>query len=221
MMSSDRFAAQRAAMVEQQIARRGITDPRVLEALRQVPRHLFVPPEYASWAYGDGPLPIGSGQTISQPYIVALMTELLRLTGNERVLEIGTGSGYQTAVLARLAAEVYSVERHAALSGEAARRLEHLGAGNVHLRVGDGTLGWPEHAPYDGVLVTAAAPQMPEALLSQVKDGGRLVIPVGGRGSQRLECWQRRGRDFHKRVVSAVAFVPLIGAQGWPEAEGP
>ncbi len=216
-MDEDFLRRQRALMVSQQLLKRGISDPRVLEAMREVPRHLFVPPEYREWAYGDGPLPIGYGQTISQPYIVALMSALLQPAAGARVLEIGTGSGYQTAILARLAAEVYSVERKAALAGEAQKRLQSLGLKNVHLRVGDGSLGWPEHAPYDGILVAAAAPEVPEALKSQVRQGGRMALPVGSRGRQYLECWTRTAEGFRRQVVTPVAFVPLIGAQGWAD----
>ncbi len=214
----DAFAKARRRMVEEQIAARGVRDARVLEAMRSVPRHLFVPPKYAEWAYGDGPLPIGNGQTISQPYIVALMTELLEIPPQgARVLEIGTGSGYQTAILAHLAAEVFTIERHASLAAEAKARLRRLGLENVHFRVGDGTLGWPEHAPYDGILVTAAAPEMPPALSEQVRLGGHIVIPLGGRGGQTLERWTRREDDFERESIIPVAFVPLVGKQGWPE----
>ncbi|RMF40665.1 MAG: protein-L-isoaspartate(D-aspartate) O-methyltransferase [Anaerolineae bacterium] len=216
-MDEESYHRQRLLMVEQQVAQRGITNARVLEAMRTVPRHVFVLPEYQEWAYSDGPLPIGYGQTISQPYIVALMSALLDLQGEERVLEIGTGSGYQTAILAHLAAEVYSIERKAALSRNARVRLQALGIENVHLRVGDGSLGWVEHAPYDGVLVTAAAPEVPEALKAQVRPGGKIVIPVGSRGMQYLECWQHTPQGFRRQVVAPVAFVPLIGKQGWPE----
>ncbi len=212
----DTFAEARQRMVQEQIAARGVRDPRVLEAMRSVPRHLFVPDEYREWAYSDGPLPIGVGQTISQPYIVALMTELLEIPPKgARVLEIGTGSGYQTAVLAHLADEVFTIERHAALAAQANARLHRLGLDNVHVRVGDGTLGWPEHAPYDGILVTAAAPEMPPALLEQVRIGGRIVIPIGRRGGQTLECWTRREDDFERQAIIPVAFVPLVGEQGW------
>ncbi len=213
----DTFAEARRRMVREQIAARGVRDPRVLEAMRRVPRHLFVPEEYREWAYGDGPLPIGVGQTISQPYIVALMTELLAIPPQgARVLEIGTGSGYQTAVLAHLADEVFTIERHAALAAQAGARLHRLGLNNVRVRVGDGTLGWPEHAPYDGILVTAAAPEMPPALLEQVRIGGRIVIPIGRRGGQTLERWTRREDDFERETIIPVAFVPLVGEQGWP-----
>ncbi|HUP42871.1 MAG TPA: protein-L-isoaspartate(D-aspartate) O-methyltransferase, partial [Thermoanaerobaculia bacterium] len=181
------FETLRRLMVEHQLERRGIADPLVLEAMGKVPREAFVPPELAEEAYADGPLPIGEGQTISQPYIVALMTEALELCGGERVLDIGAGSGYAAAVLAEIAAELYTVERHARLAEEAAARLSHLGYDNVQIRVGDGSLGWPEHAPFDAIVVAAGAPEVPEALKEQLAVGGRLVIPVGqGRTLQDL-----------------------------------
>jgi protein-L-isoaspartate(D-aspartate) O-methyltransferase len=217
MAEQDAFAADREAMVARQIVSRGVRDPRVLQALRETPRHCFVSPEYRYLAYADGPLPIGSGQTISQPYIVALMTELLELKGDEKVLEVGTGSGYQAAVLAMLARQVHTIERHASLSRYAGRILADLGLSNIQVHVGDGTLGLPQYAPYAGIIVTAAAPQVPPPLLAQLEDGGRLVIPIGGRGSQFLERWRRQGQDYDCENIIPVAFVPLIGEQGWKE----
>ncbi len=216
--SHETFEKARKRMVEEQIAARGVEDERVLQAMRRVPRHLFVPEEYLEWAYSDSPLPIGQGQTISQPYIVALMTALLEIPPEGgRVLEVGTGSGYQAAILAHLAEEVYTIERHAALAAQARERLRALGLHNVFVRVGDGSLGWPEHAPYDGIIVTAAAPEIPPALQEQVRPGGHIVIPVGGRGGQTLERWTRRGATFQREAITPVAFVPLLGTQGWPQ----
>jgi len=206
------------AMTAEQIAARGIRDPRVLEAMRRVPRHLFVPEAYRSEAYGDHPLPIGHGQTISQPFIVAYMTALLELQGDEKVLEIGTGSGYQAAVLAHLAREVHTVERLPQLAAQAQARLEALGLGNVHVHVGDGTLGLPEYAPYDAILVTAAAPEVPAPLLAQLAEGGRLVAPVGDRGYQHLERWTRHRGRLERETLDPVAFVPLVGEHGWPSS---
>jgi protein-L-isoaspartate(D-aspartate) O-methyltransferase len=212
-MSDKNRSAERNRMVENQIARRGIRDPRLLEVFRSVPRHQFVPEEYQADAYDDCPLPIGFGQTISQPYIVALMTSSLGLQGEEKVLEIGTGSGYQAAILAQLAEVIHTVE----LIPELAERAGALLASyqNVHTHLGDGSLGWLDEAPYDGILVTAAAPQTPKPLLEQLVDKGRMVIPVGGRGFQRLELWQRQGTTFHSEGVINVAFVPLRGEEGW------
>ena len=202
-------------MVEDQIARRGILDPRLLAVMESVPRHCFVPADNLTWAYSDGPLPIGHGQTISQPYIVALMTELLELKGDERVLEVGTGSGYQAAVLAKMAAEVHTVEFIPELAGRAEEVLAELGFANVHVHAGDGSLGWPAAAPYAGILVAAAAPSAPEPLLAQLAEGGRLVIPVGSHGFQQLEVWQRNGNQYEHKTNIAVAFVPLRGEHGW------
>ncbi len=202
-------------MVRDQIERRGITDTRLLDVLRAVPRHLFVPTAQQQWAYSDGALRIEAGQTISQPYIVALMTDALGLQGHERVLEVGTGSGYQAAVLAQLCTQVYSIERHAALSLAAGKTLTALGIENIHLHIGDGTLGLPQYASFDAIVVTAAAPKVPPALLDQLADGGKLVIPVGARYQQVLELWQRQGEQRKSHRISAVAFVPLIGEQGW------
>ena len=194
-------------------------DERVLAAMAETPRHEFLPDEGRAEAYADRPLPIGERQTISQPYMVASMTELLGLTGRERVLEIGTGSGYQTAVLARLAAEVLSVERIPALAARARETLSMLGVRNVRFRVGDGSAGWPEEAPFDAVLVTAAAPEVPRALLDQLADPGVLVAPVGDRIVQDLVHIRReRGRDRQDRHFKCV-FVPLIGADGFREDE--
>jgi protein-L-isoaspartate(D-aspartate) O-methyltransferase len=204
-------------MVESQLARRGIRDKRVLDAMRQVPRHLFIPEDMRGLAYCDGPLPIGHGQTISQPYIVALMTELLELTGQERVLEIGTGSGYQAAILSHLVHQVYSIERHAVLAQQAEKVLAQLGYDNVVVRVGDGTLGWPEHSPYEAIIVTAAAPDVPQPLIDQLADGGRLVAPVGSRWSQALVKMKRQGDLLVKEHLTAVAFVPLVGKHSWRE----
>lgn len=204
-------------MVERQIRRRGIRDGRVLDVFRSVPRHLFVPPRWRDQSYEDHPVDIGYGQTISQPYIVALMSEALRLRGHERVLEIGTGSGYQTAILASLCSHVYTVERIAELSAAARRVLDELGYANVSYRVGDGTLGWPEEAPFDGIMVTAAAPSVPESLKSQLGEGGRLVMPVGGRGGQDLIVLKRRGEEFERERLCGCVFVRLIGHEGWPE----
>ncbi len=205
-------------MVDEQIIRRGLCEPRLLEAMQAVPRHLFVPPEYQEYAYADGPLPIGCGQTISQPYIVALMTQLLELHGTERVLEVGTGSGYQAAVLAHLAAEVHTVEILPGLASRAGKILNRLGVDNIHCHVSDGSLGWPEAAPYEGILVAASAPDVPPPLQEQLADGGRLVLPVGGRISQELLVVTRRGEKLERQTVLSVAFVPLRGAHGWKEA---
>jgi protein-L-isoaspartate(D-aspartate) O-methyltransferase len=197
-------------MVAEQIEARGIRDPLTLAALRRVPRHLFVPPSVRAHAYGDHPLPIGHDQTISQPYIVAFMTEALSLKGGETVLEVGTGSGYQAAVLAEIVARVCTIEIVEPLAEEARERLKDLGFGNVEVRAGDGYLGWPERAPFDGILVTAAAPRIPEPLKQQLKDGGRLVIPVGDR-DQELIVLTRRGAGYEERRVLPVRFVPMTG----------
>jgi protein-L-isoaspartate(D-aspartate) O-methyltransferase len=204
-------------MVERQLRRREIQDPRLLEAFLAVPRHRFIPPRYRDESYEDHPVRIAWCQTISQPYMVAWMTQELRLHGDERVLEVGTGSGYQAAILAHLAGELYTVERVPELAEQAERLLGKLGYGNVHFRVGDGTLGWAEQGPYDAVLVTAGAPEVPSALLDQVADGGRLVMPVGGRGEQQLTVVERRGGTCRRRKLGGCVFLPLIGEQGWPE----
>lgn len=197
--------------------RRTVHDSRVLKAIEQVPRERFVTPDLAEHAYDDNPLPIGEGQTISQPLIVAMMTEAMGLTGDERVLEVGTGSGYQAAVLARLAREVVTVERFQNLAETARERLASLGLDNVTVQVSEeGPIGWPKGAPYDAILVTAAAPYVPQALLDQVKDGGRIVIPVGPRDHQELLVVTRRGEGISRRSLGGCRFVPLIGSQAWP-----
>ena len=204
-------------MVKTQLLSRDIRDQAVLDAMSTVPRHMFVDSEHRDMAYTDGPLPIGSGQTISQPYIVALMTQLLELNRDETVLEIGTGSCYQAAILTQLAGQVHTIERHADLARRAERVLADLDYSNIQVHVADGTLGLPEFSPYDGIIVTAAAPHVPQALFDQLSDGGRLVIPVGGRFGQYLECWQRCGDDLSSENVVPVAFVPLIGEEGWKD----
>ena len=209
------FKQARQEMVETQIRRRHITDSRVLECLERVPRHEFVPAEFRDRAYEDAPLPIGEGQTISQPYIVAAMTAALRLQGNERVLEIGTGFGYQAAVLACLAREVFTVEFRAALATEAGERLARLGCKNVHVHCGDGTLGLPEFAPYDAVLVAAAAPSVPAPLLAQLAEDGRMVVPVGDVENQDLQLVERSHNTFRTTMLEPCRFVPLLGAHGW------
>jgi protein-L-isoaspartate(D-aspartate) O-methyltransferase len=203
-------AREREQMVSRQIEARGVQDQKTLEAMRRVPRHLFVPPELAGQAYEDHPLPIGHGQTISQPYIVAFMTEALELGEDETVLEVGTGSGYQAAVLAEIAKRVYSIEIVEPLAQGAARRLKDLGYTNVEVRAGDGYQGWPEAAPFDGIMVTAAAPRIPEPLKDQLADGGRLVIPVGD-DWQELVVVTRRGDELDERRVLPVRFVPMTG----------
>ncbi|MEK7338444.1 MAG: protein-L-isoaspartate(D-aspartate) O-methyltransferase [candidate division NC10 bacterium] len=210
------FAIARERMVADQLRARGITDPRVLTAMGRVPRHRFVEEALAARAYGDYPLPIGEKQTISQPYMVALMTQALELVGGERVLEVGTGSGYQTAILAELATKVYSVERIRSLADRARAILEELGYYNVLIRVGDGTLGWREEAPFDAVLVTAAAPEVPAPLVEHLKPDGRLVIPVGGSTAQVLKCLVKEpdGLVRESELVGCV-FVKLVGEQGW------
>jgi protein-L-isoaspartate(D-aspartate) O-methyltransferase len=207
---TDPFAAARATMVEEQIHRRGIDDRRLLDAFGATPRHLFVPPGEQREAYEDSPLPIGEGQTISQPYIVALMTSLLGLTGGEKVLEIGTGSGYQAAILARLASEVYTIEILAPLGRQAERVLADQGHANVNVRIGDGYAGWPEAAPFDAIIVTAAPPRIPEPLLAQLKVGGRMVIPVGS-VFQDLQVITKTADGLEKRNVTPVRFVPMTG----------
>jgi protein-L-isoaspartate(D-aspartate) O-methyltransferase len=212
-MSSDiEFEPQRQAMLRQ-LSERGIKSTRVLAAMDRVPRERFVPADVRHLAYADRALPIGCSQTISQPYIVALMTEALQLTGVEHVLEIGTGSGYQTAILASLAASVVSIERHEELSRSAQKVLAECGCTNVTLVVGDGTLGWPERAPYEGILVAAAADQIPPALAEQLAEGGTLVIPIGGRQGQLLQAVHKDAGQLRARELSGCRFVPLIGAQ--------
>jgi protein-L-isoaspartate(D-aspartate) O-methyltransferase len=211
------FAAERDRMVEVQIAGRGVRDPAILAAMRKVPRHAFVPAHLARSAYEDGPLPIGEDQTISQPYIVAAMIAAVRPESHERALEIGTGSGYSAAVLASIVAEVYTIERLAGLAAAARQRLAELGYRNVHVREANGTLGWPDHAPYDVIIVTAGGPTVPSSLLEQLTVGGRLVMPVGSwRLGQRLMRVVRTGaNDYHHTELEDVVFVPLIGKEGW------
>ena len=201
-------ARERERMVREQLEARGVTDARTLAAMRRVERHLFVPPEVALLAYSDQPLPIGAGQTISQPYVVAVMTQALRLRGGEKVLEIGTGSGYQAAVLAAAGAKVYTIEIEPTLAVQARARLGRLGYGAVRVRQGDGRRGWPEAAPFDAIAVTAAAPEVPEALKRQLRDGGRLVMPVG-ESEQELRVLTRHGDSFLQEALLPVRFVPL------------
>ncbi len=211
----DAFAFVRHSMVEDQLRRRGLTDERLLRAFERVPRHLFVSPKLQRAAYDDMPLPIGYDQTISQPYIVGLMIAWLNLDGDERVLEIGTGSGYQAALLGQMAAEVHTVELVPQLGAEAARLLSELGYDNVHVHIGDGTLGWPDAAPYQGIIGAAAAPQVPPPLLVQLSEGGRLVLPVATDHQQLLKVFIRQANDYDERVVAPVAFVPMRGKHGW------
>jgi len=207
----------RDQMVEQQLRRRGLTDTVLLRAFRKVPRHAFVTEENELEAYGDRPLPIGLGQTISQPYMVALMTQLLCVRPGTRILEVGTGSGYQAAVLAELGAEVFTIERHASLSERARALLPELGYTGVSFRVGDGSVGWPEHAPYDGIVVTAGGPAVPPGLVEQLADGGRLVMPVGSGSVQNLVRLTRRDRQIHRETFGPCRFVKLIGSNAWKD----
>lgn len=213
----EKFADQRARMVEKQLKARGIRDPAVLEAMRIVPRENFVPKSYRKYAYRDGPIPIPNRQTISQPYVVALMVSALHLQPTDKVLEIGTGSGYAAAVLSRIVRAVYTVERHERLVQYARQRLAGLGYDNVWVHHGDGTLGLPEHAPYDAIIVAAGGPDVPPSLREQLAIGGRLVMPVGRhRRQQKLMRITRHGPDhFTKKDLGAVAFVPLVGEEGW------
>lgn len=206
---------ERARMVEQQIAARGIRNPAVLAAMREVPRHLFVPPPYDSGAYADCPLPIGNGQTISQPFIVGLMTDLLHPEPGHRILEIGAGSGYQAAVLSKIVRTVTTIERIQAVADLARANLSELHYDNVKVVVGDGTLGYPPDAPYNGIIVTAATPAIPAPLKEQLDDKGRLVAPVGGRDIQELVVLEKRGGTFSTEHHGGVRFVPLIGEHGW------
>ena len=207
-------------MVEEQLAKRDISDSRVLAAFGAVPREAFVAESLSSSAYSDAPLPIGEGQTISQPYIVALTLQALGLRGSERVLEVGTGSGYAAAILSHLAAEVHSIERIESLAAGATERLARLGYANVRVHCADGTLGWPEWAPYDAIAVAASGPEVPAALLTQLAPNGRLVIPVGRDPSvQTLLRVRRAGNTFQREELTPVRFVPLVGAQGWPSTQ--
>ncbi len=214
----ERYAKQRMKMIETQLRSRGIADERVLAAMARIPRHFFVEEALMDQAYNDNPLPIEERQTISQPYIVALMTEALELKGKEKVLEIGTGSGYQTAILATVADRVFSIERIAALAGRARKILDTLNLFNVAIRVGDGTYGWREESPFDAIIVTAGAPRIPEPLVAQLAVGGRLVVPVGSRSSQELVRVTRLAdadNDLKKENLGGCRFVDLIGEHGW------
>ena len=216
-MNTDSRAGERFRMVERQIAARGIKDSRILAVMREIPRHLFIPPPYDRSAYDDNPLPIGNGQTISQPYIVALMTELLDPQPGDTILEIGAGSGYQAAVLARLATNVITIERIPAVADLARSNLKMMGITNASLVVGDGTTGYPEGAPYDGIIITAAAPVVPTGLAGQLGDGGRLVVPVGNRDIQELTRIRYTGGSYVETHHGGVRFVPLIGRYGWED----
>ncbi len=209
-------------MLRRHLAARGIRDPRVLEAMGAVPREDFVPREHARRAYADGPLPIGMGQTISQPYVVAWMAESLELTPGDRVLEVGTGSGYAAAVLAGLCEAVCTVERHSLLADAAGERLRALGYGNVQVRHGDGAQGWPDHAPYDAIAVAAAGPHVPEPLREQLRAGGRLVMPLGAAGTGQTLIRERRepSGDFTREDLGMVRFVPLVLPDTWPDSPG-
>lgn len=215
----DPYEVARRRMVTEQLVSRGISDERVLEVMGRIPRHAFVSPGMEDQAYLDRPLPVGFGQTISQPLIVAMMTEELKLTGTERVLEIGTGSGYQAAILAELAKEVFTIERLSDLSIRARKVLYRLKYKNIKLRIGDGTRGWPEEAPFDRIMVTAGAPCVPCALKEQLSDGGLLIIPVGGEEIQHLDLIERSGNRFTEKGITSCRFVKLIGEQGWGNGE--
>jgi protein-L-isoaspartate(D-aspartate) O-methyltransferase len=216
-IDAERFAAQRELMVNAQLRARGISDERVLAAMASVPRHEFVAEGYRDQAYEDHPVPIGEGQTLSQPYIVGVMLQALSLTGSEKVLEIGTGSGYQTALLAELAREVYSLERHASLAHSAESVLHALGYQNVHVVVGDGSQGLGDHAPFDAIIVSAAAPHVPPALFAQLVEGGRMVVPVGPAHTQELQLVHKQNGQATIEHLDACRFVPLIGGQGYQE----
>ena len=218
--SNDKFTAARLAMVETQIRKRGVSSLRVLDVMAAVPRHEFVPAEFLSEAYADKPLPIGEGQTISQPYMVAAMAEALELSGSERVLEIGAGCGYQAAVLSLLAREVITVESRTQLALDAQERLTDLGYTNVHVHNGDGSLGFPDAAPYDAILVTAAAPRIPSVLAGQLCEGGRLVIPVGSQEDQELVQARKISGELQPRSLFHCKFVLLLGRYGWSRPGG-
>jgi protein-L-isoaspartate(D-aspartate) O-methyltransferase len=210
----------RHTMIEHQLKARGIKDRAVLQAMREVPRHAFLPESMAGLAYEDSPLPIGRGQTISQPYIVAMMTELLELSPDARVLEIGTGSGYAAAVLSRISSQVFTIERYEELAASAENRFRRLGYDNIRVLSSDGSLGWPEHAPYDGIVVTAGSPDVPQPLKEQLAVGGRLVIPTGSSRAQELRRIRRTAEDaFEEEALFGVRFVPLVGAAGWQESQ--
>jgi protein-L-isoaspartate(D-aspartate) O-methyltransferase len=213
------FASEREAMVERQMKRRGITEPEILDAFRQVPRELFVSPAYAHLAYEDHPLPIEAGQTISQPYIVALMIEAAAVCSGSKVLEVGSGSGYAAAVISRIAAKVVGIERQHELVEVARERLSRIGYENVEIVEGDGTRGWPEEAPYDAIIVAASGSHLPQPLLDQLRPGGRLVMPLGGPGwmQKLVSVFKRDDGSFDKSDLGAVRFVPLIGDEGWRE----
>jgi len=217
MLEKKEYAAQREEMIEKQLRRRGIQDAAVLAAMAQVPRHEFVSQDVRAHAYDDLPLPIGSGQTISQPYIVAAMTAALHLLPSDRVLEIGTGCGYHAAVLSRLAKEVFTIERRPELASSASAKLSQLGYLNAHVHCGDGTLGLPELAPFDAILVAAAAPAVPKPLLAQLAEGGRIILPVGGSEHQELQLIEKRGDTFPTKMLEGCRFVPLLGHHGWQE----
>ena len=217
---SDETAAERRAMIETQIRKRGVLSASVLDAMAAVPRHEFVPEKFRPYAYVDKPLPIGEGQTISQPFMVAAMTEALELTGFERVLEIGAGSGYQAAVLSLLAREVITVESRTPLALAAQERLTDLGYTNVHVHNGDGSAGFPDAAPYDAILVTAGAPEIPRVLVDQLHEGGRLVIPVGDQDNQNLVQARKENGKLKSRVLFGCRFVPLLGRYGWNRPHG-
>ncbi len=215
-MSHD-FSLARERMVKNQLIPRGIKDEMVLEAMGKIPRHLFIEEALAGEAYNDHPVPIGEKQTISQPYIVALMTEILELKGDENTLEIGTGSGYQTAILAELSSRVYTIERIKSLLVNARKLLSELGYSNILFKAFDGTLGWNEYAPFDAIMVTAGAPSLPEPLMDQLADNGRMIVPVGDRYSQELIKVIRKGNSLEQENLGGCRFVNLIGVHGWPD----
>ena len=219
MNQSTDYASERERMVREQIEARGIDNPQVLQAMRVTPRHLFVPESMVSMAHADRPLPIGQDQTISQPYVVAYMTQCLRLRGGERVLEVGTGLGYQAAVLSRIASEVYTIERFPELAEKAREHLASLGYDNIHVACGDGTLGWPEMAPFDGIIATASGPRVPNTFKEQLRVGGRIVMPVGSYrlGQNIVRLTKGSGGRFQEENLLGVAFVPMVGREGWKE----
>jgi protein-L-isoaspartate(D-aspartate) O-methyltransferase len=216
-MQEDSRKEERLRMVRDQVEARGVEDRGVLDAMREIPRHLFIPDEFGAAAYHDRPLPIGSGQTISQPYIVGLMTSLLELKQNDKVLEIGAGSGYQAAILSKLARSVVTIERLPEIASKAKGMMQRLGIPNVNVVVGDGTLGYAPDAPYDGIIITAASPDIPRPLIDQLAEKGRLVAPVGSRDLQQLIRIRKQGDQLCREVFGGVVFVPLLGCHGWQE----